>query len=195
MLNDASVTQAFQAILDKDEKFLWAGQPDRLPFLLGGLPFLFFGMIWGAIDYFGFIRHMGGPHGIPLGFAIPFFALHLVPFWGSILNMFRLVLVVGNTCYAVTPKRLLLRSGFWGTDFASFDLSQIANLDVNVNPIENAHGVGTIRFYANSIAANTGRMVLCRFVGIAGPYDVYKLVRQAIDAKLPAAPGRDGRAA
>ncbi|HEV8233654.1 MAG TPA: PH domain-containing protein, partial [Gemmatimonadaceae bacterium] len=91
-----------------------------------------------------------------------------------------------NTYYAVTPKRLMLRSGFWGTDFASFDLSQIANLEVTVNPIENAHGVGTIRFYSNSITSNGGRTVLGRFIGISNPYEVYKLIRQAVDTRLPA---------
>ena len=186
MINDSSLPQAFQAIRDKDEKILWAGQPDSVPFLVSGIPFLILGLLWGSIDYFGFIRHMGGPHGIPLGFAIPFFALHLFPFWGSIVNMFRLSLVVGNTYYAVTPKRLMLRSGFWGTDFASFDLSQIANLEVTVNPIENAHGVGTIRFYSNSITSNGGRTVLGRFIGISNPYEVYKLIRQAVDTRLPA---------
>jgi hypothetical protein len=187
MLNDASLPQAFQAIRDKDEQVLWAGQPDRLPFVLSGVPLLIFGLIWGSIDYFGFIRHMGGPHGIPLGFAVPFFALHLFPCWASVLNMIRLQLVVGNTYYAVTPKRLLLRSGFWGTDFGTFDLNQVANLDVNVNPIENAHGVGTIRFYSNRVTTNSGRqLLLASFVGIANPYDVYKIVRQAIDTKLPA---------
>ena len=186
MISDSSLPQAFQAIRDKDEKVLWTGQPDRLPFLISGIPFLFFGLCWGAFDYFGFIRHMGGRNGIPLGFAIPFFALHLIPFWGSLLNMVRLALVVGNTYYAVTAKRLMLRSGFWGTDFASFDLSQVANMEVTVNPIENAHGVGTITFYSTGLSRNGVRLTLGRFVGIARPYDLYKLIQQAVDGKLPA---------
>lgn len=68
------------------------------------------------------------------GFAIPFFALHLFPLWASLLNMLRLPLVHGNTFYAVTSKRLMLRSGFWGTDFRAIDYDRIADLEVNVNP-------------------------------------------------------------
>ena len=187
MITDASLPMAFQVIRDKDEKFLWVGKPARGPFLVSGLPFLVFGCLWGSIDYFGFIRHMGGPNGIPLGFAIPFFALHLFPFWGSVLNMLRLALVVGNTYYAVTPQRLMMRSGFWGTDFRSIDFDQIANLGVSVNPIENASNVGSIRFYAKMPMANGNRGSLGNFVGIANPYEVFKLIKKVLDEQPRAA--------
>ena len=186
MLNDAALPQAFQAIRDKDEKFLWVGQPARAPFVVSGIPFLIFGCLWFCFDYFGFIRHMGGKSGIPLGFAIPFFALHLFPFWASLLNMLRLILVVGNTYYAVTPKRLMMRSGFWGTDFTSIDFDQIANLEVSVNPIENASSVGSIRFYAKAPTMN-GRAILGSFVGVTNPYEVFKLVKQIHDGDVPKA--------
>lgn len=187
MITDASLPMAFQVIRDKDEKILWAGQPARAPFLVSGIPFLIFGCLWGSFDYFGFIRHMGGKSGIPLGFAIPFFALHLIPFWGSILNMLRLALVVGNTFYAVTPKRLMVRSGFWGTDFRSIDLDQIANLEVSVNPVENASNVGSIRFWAKVPTANGTRATLASFVGISDPYEVFKLVKKTVDERPRAA--------
>jgi hypothetical protein len=187
MINDPYLPQAFQAVRDKDEKFLWVGQPGRrLPFLISGIPFLIFGCLWFSFDYFGFIRHMGGKSGIPLGFVIPFFTIHLIPFWAAILNMLRLVLVVGNTYYAVTPKRLMMRSGFWGTDFRSIDFDQIVNIEVTVNPIENASGVGSIRFYSRtSMMTNGGRSILASFVAIANPYDVYKLVQQVHDGTVP----------
>jgi hypothetical protein len=188
MITDASLPQAFQLIRDKDEKFLWAGMPARAPFVVTGIPFLLFGCLWGSIDYFGFIRHMGGPNGIPLGFGIPFFAIHLFPFWGSVLNMLRLILVSGNTFYAVTPKRIMIRSGFWGTDFQTFDYDQIASLEVSVNPIENALGVGSIRFWAKfpTYSGRSARSPLARFVGIANPYEAFKLIKQTHDAQLPA---------
>ncbi|HKN68129.1 MAG TPA: PH domain-containing protein [Gemmatimonadaceae bacterium] len=188
MITDASLPMAFQVIRDKDEKFLWVGRPAaRAPFLASGLPFLVIGCIWGAMDYFGFIRHMGGKSGIPLGFAVPFFMIHLFPFWGSVLNMLRLALVVGNTYYAVTPKRLMLRSGFWGTDFRSIDFDQIANLEVSVNPIENASNVGSIRFYSRMPSANGNRLTLVSFVGIRDPYEVFKLVKKTLDEQPRAA--------
>ena len=57
------------------------------------IPVLILGLLWGSFDYFGFIRHAKN---MPLGFAVPFFTLHLIPFWGSILNMVRLFLVHGK---------------------------------------------------------------------------------------------------
>ena len=178
MITDADLPQAFHAVKDKDERFIWVGMPARVPFLVRGIPFLIFGCIWGSIDYFGFIRHMGGPHGIPLGFAIPFFTLHLFPFWGSVLNMVRLFLIVGNTYYAVTTKRLMLSAGFWGTDFKAIDFDRIVGLEVDVNPIEKAYGVGSIRAFAG-LMTSRGRPIFDAFVGIPSPYDVYKKIKDA----------------
>lgn len=186
MVSNPYLPDVFQAIRDKDEKLLWVGKPARVPFIVSGFPFLFFGLCWGAFDYFGFIRHMGGKGGIPLGFAIPFFALHLIPFWASVLNMLRLVLVAGNTYYGVTPKRIMTRSGFWGTDFTTVDFDQISNLDVNVNPIENLYGVGSIRAWPKVILASRNT-VMARLVGVRNPYDVFKLLKQVSEAKPPAA--------
>jgi hypothetical protein len=187
MINDAYLPQAFQVIRDKDEKFLWVGMPARAPFLVSGIPFLVFGCLWGAFDYFFFIRHMGGRNGIPLAFGIPFFALHLMPFWGAIINMARLFFVVGNTYYAVTPKRIMMRSGFWGTDFKTMDFDQVGSLEVSVNPIENALGVGSIRFYPKLLGVGTTRTPLgASFIGVANPYEVFKLIKQVHDKYLPA---------
>ena len=175
MPRDYNVPSAFQAVLDRDERVLWVGAPARMPFLVSGIPFLIFGLFWGAFDYFGFIRHMNRGQ---LGFAIPFFALHLFPFWGSILNMLRLYLVADNTCYAVTNRRLMLRSGFWGTDFKAIEFDKIANLEVNVNPIENMYGVGSIRAFCG-LTTSKGARIFDRFVAIAYPYDVFKLIKEA----------------
>jgi hypothetical protein len=100
--------------------------------------------------------------------------------------MLRLFFVVGNTYYAVSPKRLLLRSGFWGTDFVTIDFDQIANLEVSVNPIENMYGVGTITIMPR-LLLNTGRARLTRLVGVSGPYEVFKLIKQASETRPPAA--------
>jgi hypothetical protein len=172
----------FEAILDRDEQIQWSGQAKMLPFVLTGIPFLIVGCLWGAMDYFGFIRHMSGAEGMR-GFMIPFFALHLFPFWGSILNMFRLMLVHKNTFYAFSNKRLLIRSGFWGTDFKVIDYDRIQDLTVTVNPVENMMGVGTIKAFTGAYGPK-GRPVFDRFVAIADPYEVYRRLKQvSVDVK------------
>ena len=180
MPTNQNLPQEFNAVRDKDEQILWAGRPVLAPFLLTGIPFLMIGLIWGSIDYFGFIRQMKG---IPAGFAIPFFALHLFPLWGGIANMARLVLVSGNTFYAFTNKRLMMRSGFWGTDFKTVDYDKITNMEVDVNPIENMMGAGTIRAYSGSTNSR-GNPVADQFTAIQQPYDVFKRIKEAsVDVK------------
>jgi len=180
MLTDMNMPPQFEAVRDNDEEILWVGTPNFTAFIIRGIPFLVFGLIWGAIDYFGFIRHMGGEMA---GFTIPFFALHLFPFWGGILNMARLYLVHGNTAYAFSNKRLMMRSGFWGTDFKVIDYDRISDIEVNVNPIENLLGVGTIQAFSGR-TNNKGGRIYDRFVGISEPYAVFKRIKEvSVDIK------------
>lgn len=180
MLTDRGLPAEFEAIRDPSEKVLWAGKPALVPFLLSGVPFLIAGLCWGAFDYFGFIRHM--PRSMA-GFAIPFFALHLFPFWASILNEVRLVLVHGNTFYALTDKRILLRSGFWGTDFNAVDYDNVRDASVTVGPVENLLGVGSIRL-ATAAVTSRGMSVPVSLVGVQHPYDVFRQLKQvSLDAK------------
>ena len=170
----------FKAVRDKDEKFLWVGEPAFLPFLLTGVPFLLLGLLWGCFDYFGFIRHMPAKMA---GFMIPFFALHLFPFWGSILNMFRLVLVHKNTFYAITNKRVMLRSGFWGINFEAIDYDKITDMQVTVNPVENMMGVGSIRFSTGELSSK-GAALFKTFISVPAPYEVFKQIKTvSVDVK------------
>lgn len=178
---DARIPAAFEAVRDKDEEILWVGQPEFVPFVATGIPFLIMGLLWGAIDYFGFIRHMG--KGGMMGLAIPFFAIHLFPFYGSILNMLRLAMVHGNTRYAYTNKRLMMRSGFWGTDFKAIDYDRIMDLEVNVNPLENMYGVGTIRAFSGHTTGK-GQRIFDQFIAVHQPYELFRRIKEiSVDIK------------
>ncbi len=180
MRTDSKLPPQFESIKDQDEEILWVGRPNFTAFVTRGIPFLVLGLFWGAIDYFGFIQNMPDQMS---GFTIPFFALHLFPFWGSILNMFRLVLVHGNTCYAFSNKRLMMRSGFWGTDFKVIDYDRISDIEVNVNPIENLLGVGTIQAFSGRVS-NKGGRIYDKFIGINDPYRVFKQIKEiSLDVK------------
>jgi hypothetical protein len=183
MLTDQNIPKQFQAVRDSDENILWLGKPVFVPFILRGIPFLIIGLLWGALDYFVFIRNIPGDMAGFAGFAIPFFALHLFPLWGSILNMVRLFLVYNNTSYALTNKRLMMRSGFWGIDFKALDYDKIVDIEVNVNPIENFFGVGTIQAFSGSVS-DKGRRIYDRFIAISNPYEVFKKIKEvSVDIK------------
>lgn len=179
--------ELLRPILDSDERAYWTGRPLLVPFLASGIPFLIFGLIWGAIDLFGFILPMqqfGG--GIPTGFILPFFALHLFPFYGSILNLLRLLLIHRNTIYAYTNKRLVIRSGFLGIDFKTIDYDRIVNLEVNVNPLEKLFQVGSILVFTGEMVSTRHgqRPTSSRFSAIKNPYDVFKAIKTvSLDVK------------
>jgi membrane protein YdbS with pleckstrin-like domain len=181
MLTDNNLPPQFEAIKDKDEEVLWTGAPEFVPFILTGIPFLIFGLIWGAIDYFAFIRNIPVKE---MGMVpLLFFALHLAPFYGSILNMLRLYLVHGNTCYAVTNKRLIMRSGFFGIDFKIIDYDKISDIEVTVNPVENLFGVGTIQAFSGRTTSK-GHRLYDKFMAIKEPYAVFKKIKEiSVDVK------------
>lgn len=180
--------QQFAGVLDGDEHLLWTGRPTAIPFFLGGVPLFIIGIVWGIIDL-GFISAMGmgvSVKNVPLPAllaGIGFFALHLLPLWLGVGNMIRLFLVYGNTFYGFTNKRIMLRSGFWGTDFKSIDYDAIKEMEVTVNPIENMLGVGSVRFFTGR-TGRKGAPVYDRFIGIANPYEIYKQLKQvSVDIK------------
>jgi len=174
MVSDTTIPRQFEAVKDNDEQIMWAGKPALIPFVATGIPFLIIGLIWGCIDYFIFIRNMTREMA---AFAIPFFAIHLFPFYGSIFFMFYLFFVHGNTFYAFTNRRMMMRSGIWGTDFKAIDYDKISDMEVNVNPIENMYGVGTVKAFSGRVTEKGGR-IYDRFIAIANPYDVFKRIKE-----------------
>jgi hypothetical protein len=184
MNTDISATELFDQVRDPNESVLWAGRPAFVPFLATGIPFLVIGLVWFSIDFFGFILPMfeGGrraPSGF-IGFMIPFFAMHLFPFWGSLLNMLRLMLVHKNTAYAITTRRAMFRGGVWGVSYESIDFDQITDLQVNVGPLEKSIGAGTINISIAGVTTNTRK----NFIAVSDPYEVFKEFKKvSLDVK------------
>ena len=170
----------FNDILDRDEKVLWSGRPNFTTFMCTGLPYLGVGIIWGMVG-FGFItgmntaRHIG--HGPPMLFLVPFFTLWLFPCWGSPLYMVWLYFSHGNTGYAFTNKRVIMRSGVFGIDYQTIDYDKIRDYQVNVSPFEKMFGVGSILFNTGEIN-HEGHPMLKRFSGIENPYDVFRQLKE-----------------
>lgn len=172
----------FHDIIDGDESIIWTGRPNFTTFMCGGLPFLAVGMIWGIIDLGVIMSFMGhwpaaGGMGPPMLFIVPFFALHLFPCWGSVLYMFWLFFSHRNTAYAFTNKRVMMRSGVFGIDYQTIDYDKIRDYQVNVGPMENIFGVGSILFNTGEISQK-GHPMLKRFSGIDNPYSVFRLLKE-----------------
>lgn len=114
-------------VLDSDEKVLWEGKPNFLPFFFSGLWLSFFGLIFlGA-----------GLAAIVIGISSGNYFILLMPyFWIGLIFVFGIplykALVYKYTYYAITDKRVILQTGLIGRDFEMVDFDQITNAEVNV---------------------------------------------------------------
>lgn len=141
-------------VVNSDEKILWRGKPNAKSYVLAAMvKMLPIALIWIAFDgTFIFFITMGMTQGqIPLGilgFVIPFFLLHLTPVWIWIANTVKAVREVKNLEYAVTDKRIIIRSGIIGIDFKFVNYTEIDSVNIKVGLIDKIFKVGDI--YINS---------------------------------------------
>jgi hypothetical protein len=175
MLQDPKLPPEFEAVTEPGEKVLWTGRPVFWPFVLHAVPILIFGAIWGLMDL-GILGKAATSKGHVDLFLFGFGFLHAFPAWGSLLYAAYLVMVHGNTAYAYTNRRLLMRSGVVGTSFTSVDYDRIQELDVTVGVIERLFGVGTVRAYCGRNTSK-GARIYDQFVSIANPYDVFRAIK------------------
>lgn len=163
----------FENVLDANEKLIWSDEPSFWPFMLQALPRLgvsLFGIvIFGSQFQYSlenFKEYLRGPDYSFLIFITIFVSI-------GFLDVLRLLLSYSNTGYALTDKRVLIRGGFWGTDFKSIDHDKITELLVDVNPIENILKVGTIKTFTGK-TTEKGSRAYDSIIGIKNPYDIFK---------------------
>ena len=110
-------------------------------------------------------------------------------FMGGILtivfvsNIVRGFVSYKKTFFAVTNKRIIIRSGFIGADFRSLELSSIASVDVRVDFLDKLAkpNTGTVYFGSNASPINGNNQVRpYAFVHINNPYEAYKEIKQII---------------
>lgn len=141
-------------VLNNDEKVLWRGKPNAKSYVLAAmLKMLPIAIIWIIFDGAFIVGISIGmtrgdiPLGV-LGFVIPFFLLHLTPVWVWIANTVKAVKEVKNLEYAVTDRRIIIRSGMIGIDFKFVNYTEIDSVNIKVGLIDKIFKVGDI--YINS---------------------------------------------
>lgn len=184
MHSDSTVYPLFEQIRAADESLQWAARPAFIPWIASGLPLLAIGLAWGAFDYFLFIRNMKMTDEM-LSFAVPFFAFHLFPFWGSILYMLYLVFSHKNAAFVATDRRIIIRKGLFGIDYRSIPYDSIGNMEVATGPLHGMSGTGTIRIDAGR-RSSKGRVLYENLEGIAAPYDVFRQLESLASKKMAA---------
>lgn len=171
-------------LLDEDEHTLWEGRPNAVLYIIGNPLVYVFAAIWLLFDL-GFINAFQGASGqgathVPPAITL-FFLLHLAPVWYAIIGLVYRAVTWHKICYILTERRIYMSSGILGTDISSLELREINHLTVNVNPVENAMGLGTIRLTPDVTTGqgeNARTHAGYRLRHIKDPYDTYRLIKR-----------------
>ena len=179
--------EKFVDILNEGEELNKVLKPNRFVFIWEAVLSELVGLImFGLFAVFG-IFMMGSMSGgeqyillIPVGLFVIAMVITLI---------FR-ALLYKNTFYAITNKRLIIRSGIFGIDYKSIDLSDISAVEPRVSIWEKVAGKHTgsilvgsptrpILGYSNSSNAYGGGSF--KFGNVNNPYDVAKEIKELAD--------------
>ena len=185
--------ELFAPILQEDEEIIKVIKPNKTRYIyLSGLAYTLLALIPILVM------------GVPLGMAIASLAevgtsealplvIELAVFGGLLLLALILTWVGLNmsykkTFYAYTNKRILIRRGFIGVDYATLDFEMIGGLMVNVNFLDRlmkgSDNPGTITFGSSAspvIYTKNGRTAAYAFRNIDHPYEVYRDLKHMVD--------------
>ena len=174
---EKQITSEFDPIKEKDEQILWTEKPKLTPYMTNGsltVLYLFaFGVACFCMNQF-IIKS-----GSVMGNIFIWFGL-IAPLQGLYL-LFKKLLTHKNLLYAYTNKRVIIRSGVFGIDYKTIDYDKIADMEINVNPFEKLHKVGSIRFFTGEIKRTDdgNKKVYERWEAISDPYETFKKVSEA----------------
>ena len=176
--SDKNLLPEFDSIKDSNEHSLWTERPKFVPFILseiwGGVFIIFFAIIWFAIaTNVKPENDSSGGWGIWMG---------LLPAALFLFAFLRKVFSFSNTAYAYSNKRVMMRTGFLGTDFKIIDYDKISDIEVTVNFVERFYNVGTIKFYSGRNHTSDGQTtkVYDNWEAIPNPYEVFKQVKEVM---------------
>ena len=182
--------EAFNDIIEKDEKIIKVFKPDKKRFWWGLVLSVVFGgfAIW---LWFGFVIFMEAMLGdadslfifisLMILLACITIALLITAIFGSIAYK--------NRFYAYSNKRILIRSGVIGVDYRTLEFQALTATNVKVTPLDKILGTntGTIELGSPSspigVASGSGGRGQYSFKSIRKPYDTLREIKEFMDAK------------
>ncbi|PJJ61175.1 PH domain-containing protein [Hymenobacter chitinivorans] len=178
---DQNLLPEFESVRGKDEQILWSGKPVFLPFVAGGLLMGFmglaFGIIWLSVNF----NHQSETSGSDSGPGF-FWLFGLLPLAQGIWSVMNRLLSYSNTYYAYSNRRIMMRTGFFGTSFKAIDFDKVSDIEVTVNFIERFYNVGSIQFFSGRTQSDEGNVTKLYdyWHAIRLPYEVFKQVKEVI---------------
>ena len=179
---DYLIEEQFRDDLLKDEKILWAGQPETSVMFTGADIFLIpFSLLWGGFAIFWelsvlfiFFSSDGSESKMPIIFplfGIPFVIMGLYFVFGRFIYKYW---KKRNTYYTVTNKRVLVLNKLFSRSLNAVNIDTIPSINKTVR----SDGAGTIKFgnvnWMISMYGNTGMDIFGSFGGADIPafYDI-----------------------
>ena len=176
-INNKDLLPEFESIKDHNEVILWTGKPKFIPFIftgiLGGISTIAFAVVWLLTA-----RDFGS--NIDSNSTNYFWLFGLIPLLAGLFAFLIKVFSFSNTSYSYSDKRVMMRSGFIGTDFKTIDYDKISDIEVTVSVVEKIYNVGTIRFFSGRTQTDEGNTTKLydSWSAIENPYEVFKMVKQ-----------------
>ena len=176
------------SMVPREETILWSGKPNKRCFILEAIfnPLLPFALIWGLID-FSFINVMINSNATETySFAIPFFALHLLPVWIYLFGVLTTGLSYKNREYIITDKNIYISDGIFTRNIKTKNYSQITEINIHRSIFDQQLGVGDVQikdptditYYRRSYNNN-----VTEISDIRDFYKVYKLIKEIKEGK------------
>ena len=183
--------ELFAPILQEDEEIIKVMKPNKTRYIyLSGLAYTLFALIpiivmavpFGMMFEAFAERGAPSPVVIELSFFGGFILLAIIAVWVGLSMSYK------KTFYAYTNKRILIRRGVIGVDYATLDFEMIGGLMVNVDFLDRlmkgSDNPGTITFGSSAspvIYTRNGRSAAYAFRNIDHPYDVYRDLKHMVD--------------
>ncbi len=172
----------FLPILDDDEIVEKTYKPNKLKMFFSTMlaSILILCVFCGGMALGMFVPEEGYEPLAPIYALIPVGAFVLV----ELIVIWFLNLCYKKTVYAITNKRVIIRTGIIGVDYKSLDMAMIGAIDVYVSFIDKIleKNTGTIRFGSTSSPMNAQNGSYYVFKHVVDPYKNCKEIKARIDA-------------
>ncbi len=160
-MNNNLINTVLYSMINKDEKILWRGKPDRKCYIYEAIfnPMFFVALVWGLIDFTFLATIIAGTISSDaqqsLFFVIPFFLIHLMPVWIYLGGVFFAHRAYVNTEYIITDKAVYCSGGVFSQNFETKPFFELSHVDIHRGIFDQYFGVGDVIITCNHDGYNT----------------------------------------
>lgn len=172
--------ELFSHILDDDEKIIKVFKPNKGKLFLSSIVLNFIWSFWFLA--FGIFAVLVPDEGEKIN---PIYVL--IPIGIYFVLMFAIIIFTSihykNVYYAYSNKRIIIRSGIFGIDYKSLDMSMIGAIDVYVSLLDKImkKNTGNLTFGSAASPVGESKSSGYRFNHITMPYETCKEIKSYID--------------